>query len=98
MRRAASRAACTAGSSRAINTAMIAITTKSSISVKACRDGVTYDGILIVLDSLRDKVFGLTTVRWIGVRRDRTGPDARRDFRHVTSPGRPGPLSLPRPS
>ena len=33
-RRAASRADCTAGSSRAIRTAMIAITTRSSISVK----------------------------------------------------------------
>src|SRR5262245_4364732 len=33
-RRAASRAACTAGSSRAIRTAMIAITTSSSIRVK----------------------------------------------------------------
>ena len=36
-RRAASRAACTAGSNRAINTAMIAMTTSSSISVKARR-------------------------------------------------------------
>src|SRR5690242_4451589 len=33
-RRAASRADCTAGSSRAISTAMMAITTSSSISVK----------------------------------------------------------------
>src|SRR5262249_40475334 len=33
-RRAASRAACTAGRSRAIRTAMMAITTSSSISVK----------------------------------------------------------------
>src|SRR5262245_36946114 len=32
-RRAASRAACTAGSSRAIRTAMMAMTTKSSMSV-----------------------------------------------------------------
>ena len=37
-RRAASRAACTAGSSRAIRTAMIAITTSNSIKVKARRD------------------------------------------------------------
>src|SRR5215218_1766019 len=37
-RRAASRAACTAGKSRAISTAMIAITTKSSISVKPRRE------------------------------------------------------------
>ena len=36
-RRAASRADCTAGSSSAIKTAMIAITTKSSIKVKAER-------------------------------------------------------------
>ena len=36
-RRAASRAAWTAGSKRAINTAMIAITTNNSISVKARR-------------------------------------------------------------
>src|SRR5579883_1143381 len=36
-RRAASRAAWTAGKSRAINTAMIAITTNSSISVKPRR-------------------------------------------------------------
>jgi hypothetical protein len=36
-RRAASRAACTAGSKSAINTAMIAITTRSSISVNAAR-------------------------------------------------------------
>ena len=34
-RRAASRADCTAGSNKAINTAMIAMTTKSSMSVKA---------------------------------------------------------------
>ena len=34
IRRAASRADCTAGSNSAINTAMIAITTKSSIKVK----------------------------------------------------------------
>src|SRR3954463_6139586 len=33
-RRAASRAACTAGNSRAISTAMIAMTTSSSIRVK----------------------------------------------------------------
>src|SRR5262249_40093733 len=33
-RRAASRAACTAGRSRAISTAMIAMTTRSSIKVK----------------------------------------------------------------
>ena len=36
-RRAASRAACTAGKSSAINTAMIAITTRSSINVKPPR-------------------------------------------------------------
>jgi hypothetical protein len=36
-RRAASRAACTAGKSNAIKTAMIAITTKSSIKVNAAR-------------------------------------------------------------
>ena len=36
-RRAASRAACTAGSNRAISTAMIAMTTRSSISVKPRR-------------------------------------------------------------
>jgi len=36
-RRAASRAACTAGSKRAIKTAMIAITTSSSIRVKPRR-------------------------------------------------------------
>src|SRR5262249_61075588 len=83
---------------RAINTAMMAMTTSSSISVKARRDGVTYDGVLIVLHSLRDKVFGLTTVRWVGAPRDRPGPDSRRDFHHVTSLGWPGPLSLPRPS
>ncbi len=33
-RRAASRACCTAGSSKAISTAMMAMTTKSSMSVK----------------------------------------------------------------
>ena len=33
MRRAASRADCTAGNSKAIKTAMMAITTRSSISV-----------------------------------------------------------------
>src|SRR5271166_2343232 len=37
IRRAASRADCTAGSSSAIKTAMIAITTKSSMSVKPDR-------------------------------------------------------------
>ena len=45
IRRAASRAACTAGKSKAINTAMIAITTKSSIKVnprRACRTSVDY--------------------------------------------------------
>jgi hypothetical protein len=36
-RRAASRADCTAGNSNAIKTAMIAITTKSSMSVKPRR-------------------------------------------------------------
>src|SRR4029079_7721284 len=39
--RAASRAACTAGRSNAIKTAMIAITTRSSISVNPVR-GVTF--------------------------------------------------------
>ena len=38
MRRAASRAACTAGSKSAISTAMIAITTRSSISVNPRRE------------------------------------------------------------
>jgi hypothetical protein len=37
IRRAASRAACTAGSNSAISTAMIAITTSNSISVNARR-------------------------------------------------------------
>jgi hypothetical protein len=37
MRRAAARAACTAGSKRAIKTAMIAITTRSSINVNPGR-------------------------------------------------------------
>ena len=37
IRRAASRADCTAGSSREIRTAMIAMTTRSSISVKPPR-------------------------------------------------------------
>ena len=37
IRRAASRAACTAGKSKAISTAMIAITTRSSISVNPRR-------------------------------------------------------------
>src|SRR5262249_48805394 len=37
MRLAASRIFCTAGKSRPIKTAMMAITTKSSISVNACR-------------------------------------------------------------
>ena len=39
MRRAASRAACTAGRSKPIKTAMMAITTKSSINVNAERRG-----------------------------------------------------------
>src|SRR4051794_8643211 len=43
-RRAASRAAWTAGSSRAIRTAMMAMTTRSSISVKARR---AWDRIMI---------------------------------------------------
>ena len=38
MRRAASRAACTAGNNSAINTPMIAITTSSSTSVNARRE------------------------------------------------------------
>src|SRR5580704_12623941 len=37
VRRAASRAACTAGSNNEISTLMIAITTSNSISVKAAR-------------------------------------------------------------
>ena len=41
VRRAASRAACTAGNSRAIRTAMMAITTSSSISVKGANSGVS---------------------------------------------------------
>ena len=52
MRRAASRAAWTAGRSRAINTAMIAMTTSSSISVKARRrageDGLIMAKVLVV--------------------------------------------------
>src|SRR6516165_1201308 len=43
-RRAASRAAWTAGRSRAIRTAMMAITTRSSISVKP-RDGARPDDL-----------------------------------------------------
>src|SRR5262245_55815750 len=46
MRRAASRAAWTAGRRRAINTAMIAITTSSSISVKP-RGLAAWSGYLI---------------------------------------------------
>src|SRR4051794_38496741 len=41
MRDAASRTFCTAGTSRAIRMAMIAITTSSSISVKARRRGIS---------------------------------------------------------
>ena len=37
IRRAASRAACTAGSNSAIKMPMIVMTTKSSTSVKPCR-------------------------------------------------------------
>src|SRR5947207_332032 len=44
-RRAASRAACTAGSRRAIRTAMIAITTSNSIRVKA--RGRAFMGLLL---------------------------------------------------
>src|SRR6516225_131621 len=47
MRRAASRAACTAGSSRAINTAIMAITTSSSIKVNAERSEVDRRACLI---------------------------------------------------
>ena len=45
MRRAASRADCTAGKSSAIRTAMIAITTSSSIRVKARR--VEFIGLVL---------------------------------------------------
>ena len=38
-RRAASRAACTAGRRRAMRTAMMAMTTSSSINVKVRREG-----------------------------------------------------------
>ena len=38
-RRAASRAACTAGSNKAIKIPMIVMTTRSSTSVKPLRDG-----------------------------------------------------------
>src|ERR1700712_1980208 len=44
-RRAASRAACTAGRSRAIRTAMIAITTSNSMSVKPRLDLVDITGL-----------------------------------------------------
>ena len=47
VRRAASRAACTAGSSRAISTAMIAITTSNSMSVKPRR----HNGLACIVTS-----------------------------------------------
>src|SRR3954454_19855860 len=52
IRRAASRAACTAGSSRAIRTAMIAITTSSSIRVNPAR----FRGVLIASSPDLDEV------------------------------------------
>src|SRR4051812_29695395 len=51
--RAASRAACTAGNSRAIRTAMIAITTSNSIRVKPRR--VLMDRLLQIVEMLRDE-------------------------------------------
>ena len=55
-RRAASRAACTAGSNSAIKTAMMAITTSSSIRVKAGREAVDLVRDLIMARTLRGKV------------------------------------------
>ena len=94
-RRAASRAACTAGSSRAIKTAMIAITTSSSISVNPRTLGV-----------LRH---GSTTPHWLGIRTianervDRTNtPSQRRGMigqtgHRTTMPARQHPKWVPVP-
>ena len=46
-RRAASRAACTAGKSKAIKTEMIAMTTRSSISVKPGRRPAMLAGLAV---------------------------------------------------
>src|SRR3954463_11618699 len=64
IRLAASRAACTAGKSKAISTAMIAITTSSSIRVKArgLRRALRIDWRLLVLE----REAGITTRDQVG--------------------------------
>src|SRR3954453_22481230 len=78
IRLAASRAACTAGKSKAIRTAMIAITTSSSIRVKArrIRRALRIDWRLLVLE----REAGIKT-------RDQGGRGARRRVRaHARQP------------
>jgi hypothetical protein len=78
MRLAASRAACTAGNSSAIKTAMIAITTSNSINVKArFRRSEFMSDFLLVRERRgghlfsRDAVFALI---WRAVRTTLTAP------------------------
>src|SRR5581483_3177030 len=71
-RRAASRAAWTAGRSRAINTPMMAITTKSSISVNPGRRGRTADFGLIAVTPLDERE--RSGRRLAATRRGGTGP------------------------
>src|SRR5262245_55929114 len=65
-RRAASRADCTAGKSKAIRTAMIAITTKSSISVKPTERRAIGRLVMEVTSWYEDQETGLSLakVRW----------------------------------
>src|SRR5208337_3281384 len=62
-RRAASRADCTAGSSSPINTAMMAITTSSSIRVNAGRIDVELKRDLIELFLHQKEAFVSTSIR-----------------------------------
>src|ERR1700685_4478422 len=61
VRRAASRAAWTAGSNRAIRIAMIAITTNSSISVKPARRGFLEGPKRIEISSQKRRIEGNRT-------------------------------------
>ncbi len=110
MRRAASRADCTAGKSRAIKTAMIAITTNSSIRVKPSRvDRISYD--LIIVSSLNEmNGFGVSQLcegtmmrelgymRLAGEREPQFSTDSRHMRRIRSASGRPQRESPCRPA
>src|SRR5271166_2307808 len=70
MRRAASRADCTAGKSRAIKTAMIAITTKSSMRVKPLRIDRIASDVMVIFPSGEMNGYGVSQLREGTVRRE----------------------------